>query len=74
MTGETGEALLHQVDLRDLQRDLFQVMEIIMQKKEFVYDDRAIVDTAINIWISAIVYKQDLLQVIFDQWNNANMQ
>ena len=32
-----------------------------MQKKEFVYDDRAIVDTAINIWISAIVYKQELL-------------
>jgi hypothetical protein len=44
-------------------------MEIIMSKKEFVYDDRAIVESAINLWISAIVFNQDLLQVIFDQWN-----
>jgi len=69
MTGEPGERLLKNLDFKDIQNDLFQIMEIIMSKKEFVYDDRAIVESAINLWISAIVFNQDLLQVIFDQWN-----
>jgi hypothetical protein len=40
-----------------------------MSKKEFVYDDRAIMESATNLWISAIVFNQELLQVIFNQWN-----
>jgi hypothetical protein len=44
-------------------------MGFFMTKKEFVYDDRAIMESATNLWISAIVFNQELLQVIFDQWN-----
>ena len=69
MTGATGERLLQDLDFRDLQNDLFQILEVIMTKKEFVYDDRAIMESATNLWISAIVFNQELLQVIFDQWN-----
>lgn len=69
MTGTTGERLLRDLDFGDLQNDLFQILEVIMTKKEFVYDDRAIMESATNLWISAIVFNQELLQVIFDQWN-----
>jgi hypothetical protein len=69
MTGATGERLLRDLDFGDLQYDLFQILEVIMTKKEFVYDDRAIMESATNLWISAIVFNQELLQVIFDQWN-----
>ena len=69
MKGATGERLLRDLDFGDLQNDLFQILEVIMTKKEFVYDDRAIMESATNLWISAIVFNQELLQVIFDQWN-----
>ena len=46
-----------------------------MTKKEFVYDDRAIMESATNLWISATVFNQELLQVvIFDQWNAGQQQ
>ena len=74
MTGATGERLLRDLDFGDLQNDLFQILEVIMTKKEFVYDDRAIMESATNLWISAIVFNQELLQVIFDQWNASQLQ
>lgn len=51
MTGTTGERLLRDLDFGDLQNDLFQILEVIMTKKEFVYDDRAIMESWTNLWI-----------------------
>ena len=72
MKGATGERLLQEHG--PVERPVSDP-DVIMTKKEFVYDDRAIMESATNLWISATVFNQEQLQfVIFDQWNASQQQ
>jgi hypothetical protein len=37
-------------------------------KKELSYDEKQVIESALNLWISSVIYNQDLIQVIFDDW------
>ena len=67
MNGATGERILEVLDFCYLKNDLFHILQVIMTKKEFVFNDRAIIDLVAN---SAIIFNnKELIHVILDQWN-----
>jgi hypothetical protein len=49
-------------------------VKLILRKKETIImvDERTIVEQAIGIWISCIVFNQGLLQLVYDDWNAAS--
>lgn len=72
MGGEVGSKILGSVDFKSLQNELLSIIQLIVKKKELSYDEKQVIESAMNLWISAVIYNQDLIQVIFDDWYQHN--
>lgn len=68
MDGEIGSKILTSVDFKSLQNELLSIIQLIVKKKDLSYDEKQVIESAMNLWISAVIYNQDLIQVIFDDW------
>lgn len=65
--GDVGQAVLDQLDIEQYQDLILSVIRLVLQKKDtIVFEDKVIVDLAMSIWISCIVFNQDLLQRIYE--------
>jgi len=62
MIGATGDTLLQSIDIAAFQDLILQVIKLVLTKKEAImHEDKAIIELAMSIWISCIVFNQDLL-------------
>ncbi len=68
MDGEIGSKILTSVDFKSLQNELLSIIQLIVKKKDLSYDEKQVIESAMNLWISAVIFNQDLIQVIFDDW------
>jgi hypothetical protein len=67
MVGGLGARLVAEVDLKNFQNQLLQIIALVLQKKDsLLLDDRLIIDQALGIWISCIVSEPSLLQELFN--------
>ena len=74
MVGEVGDKILSSVDFKDLQSELLLIIKLIVQKKDLSWDEKQVIESALNLWISAVIYNQELIQVIFDDWEQHSQQ
>ena len=72
MGGEVGTKILLSVDFKALQNELLSIIQLIVKKKDLSYDEKQVIESAMNLWISAVIYNQDLIQVIFADWYQHN--
>jgi len=74
LQGETGMHILNSIDFKAFQEQVLKIILIVLKRQErLLTDDKVIVDQALSLWISVIIYNSDLLQFIYDnQWHAKN--
>ena len=60
MEGEVGINLLDSIDFSMLQQALLSVIAAVLAKTNFLFEDKLVIENALNLWIGCILYKPDL--------------
>ncbi len=56
MAGEVGDKILSSVDFKDLQMELLSIIKLMVCKKDLSWDEKQVIESALNLWISAVIY------------------
>jgi hypothetical protein len=56
MAGDVGDKILSSVDFKDLQMELLSIIKLMVCKKDLSWDEKQVIESALNLWISAVIY------------------
>lgn len=56
MDGEVGAKIMSLVDFKSLQSELLSIIQLIVKKKDLPYDEKQVIESAMNLWISCVIY------------------
>lgn len=48
------------VDYSALQRQVITLVTLVLQKKELIFEERLIIENAMNLWVGCQLYKGEL--------------
>ena len=60
MEGPMGLEIMESVDYSVLQRKLLSVTSQVLKKQKLIFEDKLIVDNALNLWVGCLLHSDDL--------------
>ncbi|CDW78148.1 ubiquitin carboxyl-terminal hydrolase family protein [Stylonychia lemnae] len=72
LRGELGQRILDSMNFSEFQQQILMIVKAIVCKDKIVNDDKSNVESALQLWISVILYNPELLQQIYDDFDKNN--
>jgi hypothetical protein len=60
LEGPLGIELVESVDYSKLQRKVLSITSEVLKKPVLVFEDKLIVDNALNLWVGCLLHRADL--------------
>ena len=67
MAGPIGLEIVDFVDYSALQRQVFSVITQVLKKPKLQFEDKLIVENALNLWVGCLEHKEELFKEFMNQ-------
>jgi hypothetical protein len=60
-----GEIILGKIDFKDLQKQVLEVICLILAKREIIAEDTLITENALSLWVACLIKNQTLIDEFY---------
>ena len=69
-----GIEIVELVDYSALQRQILQVATQVLKKEKLIFEDKLIVENALNLWVGCLLHRSDLFQEFIEPNDYSNIK
>lgn len=73
MMNDLGDSLITSIDLSQLMSKLIGLMVNTLKNEDYEPEDKHIIDSALELWVSCLMHKNELIQAVYDYNGEMNV-
>lgn len=61
-----GETIIAKINFKDLQREILEIISLILSKKEISTEDAMIMENNLSLWVAILIKNDDLINDFYN--------